>query len=188
MESFSHIGTMAQRVKVGDRWFRKMISSQEIDLAVSRVAEQISRDYAHSTPIFVGVLSGSYIFMSDLLRKLTIDSEVDFIKISSYEGTQSLGTITEQILLSCNIEGRDVIIVEDIIDTGTTIKYLLEGLLHLGARSIAVCTLFFKPEKFRYDYKIDYVALSIGNEFIVGYGLDYNQLGRNLREVYVIDE
>ena len=127
-------------------------------------------------------------FLSDLVRKVTFNNEVSFVKISSYEGTESSGEIRQQLGIDSDIEGRDVIIVEDIVETGHSMNYLLDYIKRCKPASISICTLFFKPDKFLYEYKIDYTALSIGNEFIVGYGLDYNQLGRNLKDIYVVDE
>ena len=165
-----------------------MIPAEQIDAAVDRVATSLNERYAGRTPIFLGVLSGSFLFLSDLVRKTTFNSQLSFVKISSYEGTESTGKVKQQLGVDFDIEGRDIIIVEDIIETGHSMNYLLDHLRRRNPASIAICTLFFKPDKFLYEYKVDYVALSIGNEFIVGYGLDYNQLGRNLKDIYVIDE
>ena len=165
-----------------------MIPAEQIDAAVAKVADQLNARYRGRNPIFLGVVSGSFLFLSDLVRKVTFDSQMAFIKISSYSGTQSSGQVTQQLDVDFDIEGRDIIIVEDIVETGHSMNYLLAHLRAKNPASIAICTLFFKPEKFLYEYPIDYVALSIGNEFIVGYGLDYNQLGRNLKDIYVIDE
>ena len=165
-----------------------MIPAEEIDKAVERVAEKLNERYEGRTPVFLGVLSGSFLFLSDLVRKTTFDSQLAFVKISSYEGTESTGNVKQQFGVDFDIEGRDIIIVEDIVETGHSMNYLLDHLRRKNPASISICTLFFKPEKFLYEYPIDYTALSIGNEFIVGYGLDYNQLGRNLKDIYVIDE
>ena len=165
-----------------------MIPASEIDEAVERVAEQLNKRYEGHTPVFLGVLSGSFLFLSDLVRKTTFDSQLAFVKISSYDGTESTGQVKQQFGVDFDIEGRDIIIVEDIVETGHSMNYLLDYLQSKNPVSISICTLFFKPDKFLYEYKIDYTALSIGNEFIVGYGLDYNQLGRNLKDIYVIDE
>lgn len=165
-----------------------MIPASEIDKAVERVAEQLNKRYEGHTPVFLGVLSGSFLFLSDLVRKTTFDSQLAFVKISSYDGTESTGQVKQQFGVDFDIEGRDIIIVEDIVETGHSMNYLLDYLRSKNPASISICTLFFKPDKFLYEYKIDYTALSIGNEFIVGYGLDYNQLGRNLKDIYVIDE
>lgn len=179
---------MTDKVTLGDKTFRKMITAEEIDKAVSRVADQLNERYAGHTPIFLGVLKGSFLFLADLVRKVDFNNQVAFMRISSYSGTESTGEVKRQFGIDLDIEGRDVIIVEDIVDTGHSMSYTLDYLKAKKPASVAICTLFFKPESFRYDYKVDYVALNIGNEFIVGYGLDYDQLGRNLKDIYVIDE
>ena len=176
------------KIKLLDRRFKKMIPAEEIDKAVERVAEQLNERYAGKTPMFLGVLSGSFLFLSDLVRKINFDSRLAFVKISSYEGTQSTGNVKQQLGIDFDIEGKDIIIVEDIVETGHSMNYLLDYLQQRNPASVSICTLFFKPEKFLYEYKIDYVAMPIGNEFIVGYGLDYNQIGRNLKDIYVLDE
>lgn len=176
------------KIKLQDKTFKVMIPAEEIDAAVERVAQQLNERYVGHTPVFLGVLSGSFLFLSDLVRKTTFDSQLAFVKISSYEGTHSTGEVRQQLGIDFDIEGRDIIIVEDIVETGHSMNYLLDYLKRRKPASISICTLFFKPEKFLYEYKIDYTALSIGNEFIVGYGLDYNQLGRNLKDIYVVDE
>ena len=179
---------MEKKIKLQDKVFKVMIPAEEIDKAVERVAEKLNERYEGHTPVFLGVLSGSFLFLSDLVRKTTFDSQLAFVKISSYEGTESTGNVKQQFGVDFDIEGRDIIIVEDIGETGHSMNYLLDHLRRKNPASISICTLFFKPEKFLYEYPIDYTALSIGNEFIVGYGLDYNQLGRNLKDIYVIDE
>ena len=173
-----------ERIKLLDRKFKTMIPAEEIDKAVERVADQLNERYKDKTPIFLGVLSGAFLFLSDLVRKTTFDCRLAFVKISSYDGTQSTGNIKQHL----DIEGKDIIIIEDIIETGHSMNYLLDYLRQRNPASISICTLFFKPEKFLYEYEIDYVAMPIGNEFIVGYGLDYNQIGRNLKDIYVLDE
>ena len=179
---------MADKITLNDKVFRVMIPAEQIDAAVDRVAASLNERYAGRTPIFLGVLSGSFLFLSDLVRKTTFDSQISFVKISSYPGTESTGEVKQQLGVDFDIEGRDIIIVEDIIETGHSMNYLLDYLRSKNPASISICKLFFKPDKFLYEYDVDYVALSIGNEFIVGYGLDYNQLGRNLKDIYVIDE
>ena len=179
---------MKNRIKLNDKTFRVLISAEEIDKAVTRVAEQLNERYEGRTPIFLGVLNGSFLFLADLVRKVNFENQVAFVKISSYVGTESTGRVSQQLGIDFDIEGRDIVIVEDIVETGHSMTYLLDYLKSKNPASISICTLFFKPEKFLYDYDIDYTALSIGNEFIVGYGLDYDQLGRNLKDIYVIDE
>ena len=179
---------MENKIKLQDKTFRVLISAEEIDKAVTRVADQLNERYQGRTPIFLGVLSGSFLFLADLVRKVNFESQLAFVKISSYDGTESTGNVKQQFGVDFDIEGRDIIIVEDIVETGHSMNYLLDHLRKKNPASISICTLFFKPEKFLYEYDIDYTALSIGNEFIVGYGLDYNQLGRNLKDIYVVDE
>ena len=179
---------MADKITLNDKVFRVMIPAEQIDAAVDRVAASLNKRYAGRTPIFLGVLSGSFLFLSDLVRKTTFDSQISFVKISSYQGTESTGEVKQQLGVDFDIEGRDIIIVEDIIETGHSMNYLLDYLRSKNPASISICTLFFKPDKFLYEYDVDYVALSIGNEFIVGYGLDYNEYYRNLPFIGVLKE
>ncbi len=174
-------------LKLLDKKFRVMIPAEEINCAVSRVAEALNRDYAdRPVPLFVGVLNGSFMFMSDLMKKIDFECELSFVKMSSYEGTSTTGRVRDLIGLNCNIEGRDIIIVEDIVDTGGSITHMRKILAERNPASIEVCTLFYKPDSYRGADPVRYRALEIGNEFIVGYGLDYNQRGRNLKDVYVV--
>lgn len=180
---------MKNTVTLNDRTFRVMISAEQIDQAVTAVAEQINHDYAQKeTPLFLGVLNGSFMFMSDLMKKIEFNCELSFVKLASYEGTCSCGEVSCLIGLNNEIKGRHVIIVEDIVDTGRSIAHMLEELKKHEVASVEVCTLFFKPGSYAQPYPIRYRALEIGNEFIVGYGLDYDQLGRNLKDVYVVTE
>ncbi len=178
---------MQEKIQLHNLIFEKMISAQEIDSAVSRVAEQINRDYANTAqpPIIFSILNGAFMFTSDLCKKLDFCPEISFVKLSSYEGTESSGAIKNLIGINKSIEGRDVIIVEDIVDSGNTIVHLDELLKLLNPASLKYCSLFLKPESYTKSIHIDYVAMEIGNEFIVGYGLDYNELGRNLCDIYV---
>lgn len=178
---------MEKTVKLHDKTFRVMIPAEKIDQAVTAVAERINRDYADKdTPLFVGVLNGSFMFLSDLIKKIEFNSELSFVKLSSYEGTSSTGQVKSLIGLNGSIEGRHVIIVEDIVDTGESIAHMIADLQGRKPASIEVCTLFFKPASYSKEYPVRYRALEIGNEFIVGYGLDYDQLGRNLKDIYVV--
>ena len=179
---------MKERVTLHDKTFEVMIPAEEINKAVTKVAERVNADYASTdkAPIFVGVLSGSYMFLADLVRKTTFNNEITFVQVSSYSGTQSTGEVKQKLGIDFDIEGRDIIIVEDIVETGHSINYMINYLKSLNPRSVEVCTLFFKPEKYLYDIPIKYCAMNIGNEFIVGYGLDYDQLGRNLKDIYVL--
>ena len=179
---------MKQRVTLNDRTFEVMIPAEDIDRAVAAVAERLNRDYATAErpPIFIGVLNGAFIYLADIVRKVDFNNEIAFMQISSYEGTQSTGKITQKLGIDFDIEGRDIILVEDIVETGHSINHMLGYLRALSPRSIEVCTLFFKPDKYLYDMPIKYCAMEIGNEFIVGYGLDYDQIGRNLKDIYVV--
>ncbi len=180
---------MKDVIQLHDKKFKIMIPAEKIDEAVAAVAERINRDYAHiETPLFVGVLNGSFMFMSDLIKKIEFNNELSFVKLASYEGTSSTGEVKSLIGLNGSIEGRHVIIVEDIVDTGESIEHMMHELEPLHPASIAVCTLFFKPNSYRKQIPITYRAMEIGNEFIVGYGLDYDQLGRSLKDIYVVTE
>lgn len=180
---------MEKKVTLNDRTFKVMISHSELDALISKVAERINRDYADSKqpPIMVGVLNGAFIFMAELALKITIPVETAFVKISSYEGISSTGVIREQLGLTMDVTGRDIILVEDIIETGNSINYLLNTLKDRGCRSVEVCTLCFKPNRLKKDINIKYCVKEIGDDFIVGYGLDYDQIGRNLPDIYVLD-
>lgn len=179
---------MEKKIKLHDLTFEVMIPAEKIDEAVTKIADRLNVDYASTEqpPIFVSVLSGSFMYLADLVRKVEFNNEVVFVKISSYEGTQSTGNVKQQLGIDFDVAGRDLIIVEDIVETGTSIDHMVGYLKGLNPRSVEVCTLFFKPEKYRYEQPIKYCAMEIGNEFIVGYGLDYDQVGRNLKDIYVV--
>lgn len=178
---------MEKKIKLKDLTFEIMISEEKIDAAVAVVAERINCDYAQKeAPIFLGVLNGSFMFMSDLVKKIDLDCELSFVKLASYEGTQTTGAVKSLIGLNDSIEGRHVVVVEDIVDSGNSIEHLVNLLEPMKPASIKICTLFFKPKAYQKQIPIDYVAIEIGNEFIVGYGLDYDQLGRNLKDIYVV--
>lgn len=180
---------MEDVIRLHDKKFKIMIPAEEIDRAVAAVAERINADYAdRETPLFVGVLNGSFMFMSDLIKKIEFQNELSFVKLASYAGTASTGEVRSLIGLNNSIEGRHVIIVEDIVDTGESIEHMIRELESRHPASIAVCTLFFKPGSYRKQIPIEYRAMEIGNEFIVGYGLDYDQLGRSLKDIYVVTE
>lgn len=180
---------MEDIITLHDRKFRIMIPAEQIDKAVAAVAERINADYGDKeTPLFLGILNGSFMFMSDLIKKIEFNNELSFVKLASYEGVHSTGEVKTLIGLSGDIKGRHVIIVEDIVDTGESIEQMLRQLEPYQPASIAVCTLFFKPGSYRKQIPIEYRAMEIGNEFIVGYGLDYDQLGRSLKDIYVVTE
>ena len=180
---------MKKTVTLNDKTFEVMIPAHEIDRAVAAVAERLNADYGDKErPIFVGVLNGAFMFLSDLIKKIDFNNELSFVKLASYEGTSSTGEVKSLIGLNGSIEGRHVIVVEDIVDTGESIEHMMRDLQARRPASVEVCTLFFKPGSYRKQVPIKYRAMEIGNEFIVGYGLDYDQLGRSLKDIYVVTE
>lgn len=175
-------------VKIKDKTFRTFIPEDQIAERVKAVAERINKDLADKNPLFLAVLNGSFIFAADLMRNITIPCEISFVKLASYQGTTSTGVIKEVIGLNEELAGRTVVILEDIVDTGFTIKRMIETLGTLGPESVHVCTLLLKPGKLQVPLNVEYVAMEIPNDFIVGYGLDYDQQGRNLRDIYTLVE
>ncbi len=165
------------------------ITEEQIQKRISELADEISRDYAGKIPIFIGVLNGSFIFMADLLKKISIESEVDFFKLSSYGDSKiSSGQVKMVKDLNCDPNGRDIIIVEDIVDTGLSIKYIEEIFENYHPNSMRVVTLLLKPERLKYEVKIDYIGFKIPSQFVIGYGLDYQQKYRNLPSIYILSE
>lgn len=177
-----------QTIQIKDKRFRVSIPEAEILTQVKRVAAEINRDYQGQEPVFLAVLNGSFIFASDLLKEISLPCEISFVKLASYQGVASTGSIREIVGLQTDVTGRPVIVVEDIVDTGLTMAYLLETLQQHNPSSIAVCTLLMKPEKLRVKLDVKYCCMEIPNDFIVGYGLDYDEYGRNLRDIYTITD
>ena len=177
-----------KRVKLLDKEFQISISADTIHQSIEKLAGRINDDYKGKNPLFIIVLNGAFMFASDLLKMVTIDCEITFVKLSSYVGTKSTHAVRELIGLDESLEGRSVIIVEDIIDTGITMANTIPKLQHLKAQDVKIATLLFKPKAFQKDFAIDYIGMEIGNDFIVGYGLDYDGLGRNLPDIYKIVE
>ena len=175
-------------VKIKDKSFRVSIPEAEIKQRVKALAEQMSKDLEGKNPIFLGVLNGSFIFAADLMREMTIPCEISFVKLASYQGTTSTGKVQEVLGINEHLSGRTVVIVEDIVESGQTMKQMIESLGTRNPESVRICTLFFKPEKLKEELNLDYVAFSIPDDFIVGYGLDYDGLGRELKDVYTIVE
>jgi hypoxanthine phosphoribosyltransferase len=173
-------------VKLHDKQFTPYITAEVIHKNVERLAEQLTADVKKSFPLFVVVLNGSFIFAADLVKLLKFPCEITFVKLASYHGTSSTGQVSELIGLTENIEGRTIIVIEDIIDTGNTLEKLHHLLKDKKAREIRIATLLFKPEAYKKTLPVDYVGIEIKNEFVVGYGLDYNGLGRNLRDIYIL--
>ncbi|MCI6617839.1 MAG: hypoxanthine phosphoribosyltransferase [Prevotella sp.] len=175
-------------IKIKDKTFRTFIPEEEIQQRVKAVAEKINKDMDGKNPLLLAVLNGSFIFAADLMRYLTVPCEISFVKLASYEGTVSTGQIKEVIGINEDLHGREVIIVEDIIDTGATMKRMLETLGTRDPKGLHICSLLLKPGKLEVPLNIEYVAIEIPNDFIVGYGLDYDQQGRNLRDIYTLVE
>jgi hypoxanthine phosphoribosyltransferase len=175
-------------MRIKDRDFKPFITEAELDGIVRRLAADISRDYQDSNLLACPILTGAYMFAADLLRRLTVPCEVSFVRYVSYSGMSSTGEVKCALPFPSDIEGRDVLIVEDVIDTGLSMQHMLAAVKELRPRSVKVCALFFKPNAFKGDYKVDYVGRNIGDEFIVGYGMDYDEQGRTLPEVMVVEE
>ncbi|MCI6460806.1 MAG: hypoxanthine phosphoribosyltransferase [Prevotella sp.] len=175
-------------VKIKDKTFKTSIPEVEIQQRVKEVADHINRDMADKNPLLLAVLNGSFMFAADLMKNITIPCEISFVKLASYQGTQSTGEVKEVIGINEDLAGRTVIIVEDIVESGLTIQRMLDSLGTRNPDSIDVCTLLLKPDRLKVDLDIKYVAFSIPNDFILGYGLDYDQQGRNLRDIYTLLE
>jgi len=171
-------------IHLHDKTFEPFISSDEIDFAIKNMAKQMDDDFFDEVPVFIGVLNGAFMVMSDLMKQYRGMCEVSFVKMASYEGTSSTNDVKQLIGLNQNLEGRTVVVVEDIVDTGNTVEELKAIFKQKKVKHLKISTLFFKPEAYKKDIKIDYVGIRIPNKFIVGYGLDYDGLGRNLADVY----
>ena len=175
-------------IKIKDKSFRVSIPEAEIKTRVKALAEQMSKDLEGKNPIFLAVLNGAFIFAADLMREMTIPCEISFVKLASYQGTTSTGKVKEVFGINEDLSGRTVVIVEDIVESGQTMKQMIESLGTRNPASVHICTLFFKPEKLKEELTLDYVAFRIPDDFILGYGLDYDGLGRELKDVYTIVE
>jgi len=173
-------------VQIRDKKFKKFIPEQEILSSIRKIGEEINENLKDKNPLFISVLNGAFMFTADLMKVVNIPCEITFIKLSSYEGLYSSGSVKEVMGLNENIVGRNVVILEDIIDTGLTMERIIDSLKAKGAGEIRVATFLQKPDALQRDIKIDYVAMKIPNEFIIGYGLDYNGYGRNLKDVYTL--
>ena len=173
-------------IQVADLQFEPMIPFAEIEKRTAEIGALLTEKYQDSLPIFVGVLNGSFMFMADLVKQVPIPCHIAFMKLSSYHGGLATSrTITEDFNLKVDIEGRDVILVEDIVDTGNTLRYLVDKLRSLNPASISVCALLYKPDAMEHEIpELEHVGFEIENKFVVGYGLDYQELGRNLKDIY----
>lgn len=173
-------------VKILDKEFKISIPANEIQLKIEQMAEEINENLKDEEVVFVVILNGAFMFASDLYKKVNIDSRISFLKMASYQGTSSSGTVKQLIGLNESLKGKTVVVVEDIVDTGHTLDSILKQLGGFEPADIKVASLLFKPDSYQYDYKIDYLGFSIPNDFILGYGLDYDGFGRNLDSIYTI--
>jgi hypoxanthine phosphoribosyltransferase len=186
MSIFAEIQPVMKTIRVKDKDFRLFITAEEIDRAVTRIAGFLNEDMQGENPVFLVILNGAFIFASDLFKKLDMPCEVSFVKLSSYRGTATTARVKELIGLNESLRGRHVVIVEDIIDTGITMDYLLRKLEKLRPAGIRIAALLFKPEAFQMQFHIDYIGIEVPPDFIVGYGLDYDGQGRNHPDIYKI--
>lgn len=176
-----------KQVKLKDKTFQVSIPAEKIQEVVIQIAEKINKDYANKElPIFISILNGSFMFTADLFKHIDFVCEVTFLKLTSYRGTSSTGSVRQLIGVNESIEGRDVIVLEDIVDTGITLEQILGQLKSFEPASVKVASLLFKPEAYQKNLKVDYIGMEIPNDFIVGYGLDYDGLGRNLPDIYSV--
>ncbi len=175
-------------IKIHDKNFKKSISEEEILQRVAAIAREIEADCKYQNPLFLPVLNGSFMFTSDLMKEIDMNCEMQFVKVKSYTGMHSTQQVKTLIGADMAVSGRTVIIIEDIVDTGATIKELVNQLHHLNPNEIKICSLLFKPTKYKGDLKVDYYGFEIPDDFVIGYGLDYNGLGRNLRHIYTVTE
>ena len=173
-------------IHIKDKDFKVSIPEEEILKQVDRVATEINRDLAGKNPLFLAVLNGSFMFASDLMKRITIPCEISFVKLASYQGVTSTGVVRDVIGINENLTGRTIVIVEDIIESGTTMLHMLETLGTYSPESVHIATLLVKPEKLKVDLDIKYAAMNIPNDFIVGYGLDYDGFGRNSKDIYTV--
>ena len=179
-----------EKVTLYDKTFRPFIKYEKIIEAIDGVAEKINKDFegCQDVPVLLCVLNGSIMFMGELMKRLNFNCQTISIKLTSYEGTNSTGRVKQALGLTSDITGRRVIVVEDIVDTGNTIVELKNILADKGAAESKICTLLLKPDAYKKEEPIDYVAMEIPNDFIVGFGLDYDEIGRNLKDIYILDE
>ncbi|PIB37196.1 hypoxanthine phosphoribosyltransferase [Reichenbachiella sp. 5M10] len=171
-------------VQIQDKKFKKYLSNEEIQSIVRDLAQQISQDYANKEVVLLGILNGSFMFLSDLVQEMSIDPEISFLKLASYSGEESTGNVKQLIGLDEDLDQKHVLIVEDIVDTGNTLEHIISSLENEGTESVKILTLFHKPDMYTKDITVDYIGKSIPNDFVVGYGMDYNGHGRTFKDLY----
>lgn len=175
-----------KRIKILDKEFERSISDEAIQKCIKEMGERMSRDLEGEDVLFMGILNGAFMFASDLFKQIDIQARITFVKLASYEGTVSTGNVKRLIGVNEDLQGKTVVVLEDIIDTGLTMDNIFRQLRGYDPKEVKVATMLFKPDAFRGDYKIDYIGMEIPNEFIVGYGLDYDGYGRNIKEIYTL--
>ncbi|MEI6140311.1 MAG: hypoxanthine phosphoribosyltransferase [Mariniphaga sp.] len=176
-----------KRIKLWDKEFEISIPYRDIQLAIKQMAEKMKKDLEGKETLFICILNGAFMFAAELMKELDLnDAEISFMKLASYAGTNSTGTVKELIGLNEVITGRTVVILEDIVDTGHTIKGVIEQAIYKGAADVKIATLLFKPDALKVDLKLDYIGITIPNDFIVGFGLDYDRRGRNFKDIYTL--
>ncbi len=178
-----------KQVTLKDKTFKVSIPEERIQRVIIEIANRINEDYkGEDTPLFISILNGAFMFTADIFKHINFNCEVSFLKFSSYEGTATTGKVKQLIGINEEIKDRKVIVLEDIVDTGITLEQILEQLKSFEPANVKIATLLFKPDAYKKDLKIDYIGLEVPNEFIVGYGLDYDGLGRNLVDIYTLSE
>ncbi len=175
-----------KKIKVLDKEFEISIPSEKIQARISELARQLTRDMGDKNPVFIGILNGSFMFAADLFKTIEFDAQITFLKLASYQGTTTTGSVKQLIGLNQDLKNQHVVILEDIVDTGITLENIMRQLDGFQPASIKIVTLLFKPESFKKDVKLDYVGFTIPNDFIVGYGLDYNGYGRGYSDIYTV--
>jgi hypoxanthine phosphoribosyltransferase len=175
-------------IRLHDKEFKPYLSEEDIAEAISQLAVRLNADYTGKQPLFVVVLNGAFVFASKIFTEMKMDCQVAFLRVSSYRGTESTGNVEEKMGLDVDLNGRHVVILEDIVDTGNTMEQLRVDLKAGGAESVKICTMLFKPDAFKKDYPVEYIGLNIPDKFVVGLGLDYNELGRNIPCIYQLKQ
>lgn len=175
-----------KQIKLHDKTFELFITAEKINSAIEDMAIKMNSELTNKNPLFISILNGAFMFTSDLMKKLDFDCNLTFLKLSSYQGTSSTGEVKKLFGLNESIEGRTVIIIEDIVDTGITLEHIMKQLQELQPAEIKIATFLLKPDTFHGRVKPEYIGIEVPNDFIVGYGLDYNELGRNLKDIYVL--
>lgn len=175
-------------IEINKKVFQLFIPDTKIELIVDGIAEKINRDLTGKTPLFICLLNGAFMFCSDLMKRIEIECNITFVKLNSYNGLHTSGKVNQTIGLTESVEGRTVVVVEDIVDSGTTLHHFLNVLKEQNPAEIKVASMFLKPDACRHEIKIDYLGMEIPNDFVVGYGLDYNGLGRNYRDLYKLKQ